>query len=788
MIPFSFDGVPYQAQPGDTLAAALLRNGVKIVARGPYSDRPRGIVDIGSAEPNAFVQVGDEPMVRATTRLVYPGLTARSLAGKGFLSDAPDDTRYDKKWIHVDVLVVGGGAAGIEAARNATGRVLLVDAGPLQVEGLQYTTVTGAYDHRFLVAVERRSEKAQRLWHIRAKRVVLATGATERPILFADNDRPGIMLAGAAAAYVTRFGVRPGNRAVVFGSHDGAFASAEILSSAGIEVVAEVDTRRGDVVTGTDGDPCLTAAYVNGERIECDLLAVSGGWNPDLRLYSHAGGRPQWSDEHGAHVPGTDPDGYTYVSPLPRNGEPYWLVEPGEGREHLVYVDSHRDTTLADLRSAVGAGMTSNEHVKRYTTAGTGADQATSTGVVGAGILGQTTTTARPPVEPIPFALLAGRDRGPLLDPARRTPMHEWHEANGALWEDVGQWKRPWYYPRDGEDLHRAVRRECREARENVAMMDVSTLGKIDLQGPDVGELLDRLYVNRFSNLHVGHCRYGVMCRPDGTILDDGVTARIGEQRWHLTTTTGNAATVLDWIEEWLQTEWPDLRVAATPVTDQWAAVAVVGPRSRDVMKPFLDRELPFMRYAETTVHGIPARVFRISFTGELSYEINVPAWYGAALWERLAAEGITPYGTETMHVLRAEKGFIVVGQDTDGTVTADDAGLGWARSKVKHYVGERAYRRADPKQLVGLLPADPESTVDEGAQLVAEPAGTAMLGHVTSSYHSAALGRSFALAMVQNGRARTGETLYAVSNGRTDPVLVTAPVFYDPEGVRRDG
>jgi sarcosine oxidase subunit alpha len=926
---FHFDGQPYAAHPGDTLSSALLANGVRIVARGPYTGRPRGTYGIGAEEPNAFVQVDSgpgEPMVRATHLEVYDGLVARSLAGKGELREEPDDSRYDKTWAHCDVLVVGAGPAGLAAAHAAgvTGaRVILADerpepggdllagrahldgrpamdwvtdlharlAGLPEVRVLTRTTVAGAYDGNFLVAVQRRTDHLgpaapahvarQRLWHIRAGRVVLATGAHERPILFPDNDRPGVMLAAAAAGYAWRYGVLPGRRAVVAGAHDGALWAAVDLVDAGVELAAVLDVRQltggqahralrdrgvvvaaGHGVVGTDAgdDGVLVAAWVSpvdgdGEarRVPCDLLAVSGGWNPAVHLFSQAGGRPRWSEEHAAFVPG-DPlpalacvgaaagtfdladalaegaeagwqaaagtHGGSGEEPLPPAtdsvagaGAPAacWLTTRPDQPEDTIFVDMQRDATLREVRRAVGAGMRASEHIKRFTTAGTAADQGRTTGVttVGllAGLLGLPvgavgTTTYRPPYTPISFALLAGRDRGRLLDPERRTPMHDRHEADGAVFENVGQWKRPWYYPRPGEDMDRAVQRECRAAREGVAMMDVSTLGKIELRGPDVGEFLDRIYTNRFSTLRVGQCRYGVMCRADGMVFDDGVTARVAPDHYHLTTTTGNAAAVLDWLEEWLQTEWPHLRVSATSVTDQWAAVAVVGPGSRDVMRrlaPSLDvsaEGFPFLAIRDATVAGIPARVFRISFTGELSYEINVPSWYGLALWDAVRAQGVTPYGTEAMHVLRAEKGFIVAGQDTDGTVTPHDAGLGWAVSTVKHFVGQRSLTRsdtarADRKRLVGLLPADPSVILAEGAQLVVDagaPAPVPMLGHVTSSYRSAALGRSFALALVAGGLTLRGETLYAVDAGRADPVVVTEPVFYDAEGARRDG
>ena len=863
-VTFTFDGTRYQAYGGDTLASALLANGVRTVARGPYSGRPRGVYGIDAEEPNAFVQVESgpgEPMVRATQLEVHDGLVVSSLAGKGRLTGRPDTSRYDKTYAHCDVLVVGAGRSGQNAAREALaagGRVILADARPLPLEShsaleshgalvaLRRTTVTGVYDHDFVVAVERRTDHLgdaapahmarQRLWHIRAGRIVLATGALERPILFPGNDRPGIMLAGAAAGYVERFGVLPGRRAVVFGSHDGALQAALDLLDAGVEVSAVLDARaeapaplaarlhlRGvevlarHGVVGTEAGPYgelngVRIAPLDGTRpptlIRCDLLAVSGGWNPNLHLYSQAGGRTRWSPEAAAFVPDGGVRGEVTLTGRAaeevRQAE-MWLVEGGDDRD--VYVDLQRDATLADVRKAVGAGLTSSEHVKRFTTIGTAADQGRATGVAAAGLLasllGRPTaeagvTTYRPPYAPISFALLAGRDRGELLDPARRTPMHGWHERHGAIFENVGQWKRPWYYPQDGESMEEAVLRECRAAREGVAVLDACTLGKIDVQGPDAGVFLDRIYTNTFSTLPVGQCRYGVMCGVDGMVFDDGVTARLAPDRFHMTTTTGNAARVLDWLEEWLQTEWPELRVRCTSVTDQWATVAVVGPRSREVMAvvaPSLDLSgFPFMGVRDAVVAGVQARVFRISFTGELSYEINVPGWYGLPVWEAVleagAAYGITPYGTETMHVLRAEKGFIVAGQDTDGTVTPADAGLGWAVSKTKPFVGKRSLRRPDTarpgrKRLMGLRPLE-DVVLAEGSQLVDSPDGTEMLGHVTSAYRGTV--GSFGLALIASGKRREGQTLYAMHDGRMIPVQVTDPVFYDKEGARRDG
>jgi sarcosine oxidase, subunit alpha len=492
-----------------------------------------------------------------------------------------------------------------------------------------------------------------------------------------------------------------------------------------------------------------------------------------------------------------------------------WLLPAEDYATH--FVDLQRDVTVADIQRATGAGMRSVEHVKRYTTAGTAHDQGKTSGVLTSGIVAEMlgvnvgelgTTTFRPPYMPVSFAALAGRDRGVLHDPVRVTALHSWHEANGALFENVGQWKRPWYYPRDGEDMDAAVLRECRAAREGVAMMDASTLGKIDVQGPGAAVLLDRLYTNIMSTLKVGSIRYGVMCRPDGMVFDDGTVIRLADDRFLTTTTTGNAAAVLDWMEEWLQTEWPDLRVHCTSVTEQWATIALVGPRSREVLAALapglaVDKaSFPFMTWRDTDVAGIAARVCRISFSGELAYELNVSWWEALALWEAVYAAGaplgITTYGTEAMHVLRAEKGYPIIGQDTDGTVTPQDLGMDWVVSKKKvTFVGKRSFSRADTsradrKHLVGLLPDDGEVLLPEGAHLVtmdalAEPP-VPTLGHVTSSYHSAALGRTFALALIRGGRDRIGERIYAPLGDTLVPVTITDSVLYDPEGARRDG
>lgn len=852
-VAFEFDGRALTGFAGDTIASALLANGIDVVGRSIYHDRPRGIVSAGPEEPNALVQVrwpggASEPMLPATTVLVEDGMSISSLAGRGRLEAVAGDLgRFDSRHAHCEALVIGAGASGRRAAAvaqisNPEDRVLLIDSDPAgEGDGVRAgMTALGIYDHGYVTAVERRPTPTTegRLWHIRAKRIVVASGATERPIVFADDDRPGIMLAGAAATYVARYGVRPGERAVVFTNNGTTEAVAATLAAAGVEIVATVDARAGDHVTGTHGDDAgrLSAVRIarSGaepeETVEADLLLVSGGWNPNVALWTHARGTLRFDERIAAFVPDRPgPHGRTEAAGAAAGeieglGEiaPTWLVPPSDPAAgdawSTHYVDLGRDATVLDLQRALGAGLESIEHVKRYTTIGTGIEQGRSGGVVAsaiaASILGQEVgaigvPTFRPPTVPVSFAQLAARDRGPqLADPVRTTPIQPWHVARGAVFEDVGQWKRPRYFPRGNETMDEAVLRECAAARTGVAAMDATTLGKIDLQGPDAGTFLDRVYTNMFSTLKVGACRYGVMCRADGMVFDDGVTTRIGENRFHMTTTTGNAAAVLDHLEEWLQTEWPDLRVHATSVTEQWTTVAVVGPRAREVVGPLMpdldvsNEAFPFMTWREAVIAGTPGRVFRISFSGELAFELNVPTWNGLALWEAVMAAGaplgITPYGTEAMHVLRAEKGYPIIGQETDGTVTPQDLGMSWAVSTKKDFIGRRSHRRpdatrADRKQLVGLLPLNPDSRLPEGAQLVAPDTDlrsrpVPMLGHVTSSYRSAALGRTFALALVKGGRDRIGQHVLAPLVDGTIEAEIVESVVFDPENRRRDG
>jgi sarcosine oxidase subunit alpha len=760
---------------------------------------------------------------------------------------------------------------------------------------LARTTALGLYERNFVIAGERctdhlplakRTGVRERLWRIRPREVILATGAIERPLVFANNDLPGVMQADAALQYVRRYAVRSGGNALVFTNNDSAYATACELHSAGARVrivdarqsageaasaqaqSAGIEVMQGQVIVSAVGGAQVQGArlmrYTDGvatgalSEVDCDLIAASGGWSPALHLHSHGGGKALYDDTQACFVPVDNPQGavsvggangtfaianaldsaYTAGSDAARRTVrrrkrgrapvassaygtgpilPLWRVPVDPERRNLkAFVDYQNDTCASDLDLAVREGYESIEHVKRYTALGFGTDQGKLGNINGMGIVAENlgvspagvgTTTFRPPYTAVTFGAVAGADVGELFDPVRKTAIHEWHADNGARFEVVGQWLRPWYYPLPGEDMAAAVARECRAARGGVAMMDASTLGKIDVRGPDAAELLDRIYTNGWKKLEVGRARYGLMLGEDGMVMDDGVSARLADDHYYMTTTTGGAAHVYAWMERWLQTEWPDLKVYLTSITDQWATVAVAGPDARAVLERVgtdIDVSadaMPFMSFREGTVAGLPARVFRISFSGESAFEINVPADFGRALWEAVYAAGqpfgLTPYGTEAMHVLRAEKGFVIVGQDTDGSITPNDLGMDWIVAKHKDFLGKRSLARADcvrpeRKQLVGLLADEPNTVIPEGAQLLREaytrlPAP--MEGHVTSSYHSGALGRSIALALLKGGRARHGERVYAATaGGGLIAARVTGPVFYDPKGERING
>ncbi len=982
---FTFDGRTYQGHPGDTLASALLANGVHLVGRSYKYHRPRGILSAGAEEPNALVTIdrGDgraAPNLRATQVELYDGLVAESqnrwpslsydvgavnslfspllaagfyyktfmgprlldsnwawhkiyeplirrAAGLGKAPTLPDPDRYANRFAHCDVLVVGAGPAGLAAALAATeagARVILCDeqaelGGALlsewavEIDGtpaaswvadavralaasprvtlLPRTQAFGYFAQNFVALAERLTDHLassdpaaarERLWQVRAKEVVLATGAIERPIVFPGNDRPGIMLADAARTYVNRYGVRPGSRTVVLAACDSGYAAALDLHRAGIDVATIVDPRPngnrtlieaartagiaievGATVIATRGRQRVTAVRIArigadgsaaaGSWIPCDHVAMAGGWTPSVHLFSQSRGKLAWSDAAQAFLPAAAAPGQAQRSAGACRGVfglaaaledgfaagkaaadtrvrkrsfnvTHDLTDfsgivgtPGTGAHvSKAFVDFQHDVTVRDLKLAAQEGFRAIEHVKRYTTTGMATDQGKTSNLNALAIvadhLGKPIpevglTTFRQPYTPVSFGTIAGTSRGDLFDPVRRTPCDGWAQAAGAVFEDVGAWKRARYFPEGGEDMHAAVARECRTVRGAAGMFDASTLGKIEVVGPDAAVFLDRLYINSFQKLGVGRCRYGVLLNEAGFIIDDGVIGRLAPDRFHVTTTTGGAARVLNMMEDYAQTEFPDLKVWLTSTTEQWAVIAVQGPRARDVLAPLLEEvdlgatSFPHMSVKAVRICGIEARLFRVSFTGEMGFEINVPADYGVAVWEAVWREvqkhGGCAYGTETMHVLRAEKGFIIVGQETDGTVTPDDVGLGWAIGKSKRdFVGMRSLSRPDMvrggrKQLVGLLTADPKLVLEEGAQVTAElhpPAGTPALGHVTSAYWSAALGRSIALALVADGRARIGTRLNVPMPGSDVPVEVVAPVFLDPKGERLHG
>ncbi|BCH22999.1 sarcosine oxidase subunit alpha [Mesorhizobium sp. L-8-3] len=976
---FTFDGQAMSGIEGDTLASALLANGIHLVGRSFKYHRPRGILSAGAEEPNALVSIERDaarktPNVRATVQELYDGLTAvsqnrwpslsfdvgavgdlaspmfsagfyyktfmwpkaawkglyepkiRAAAGLGVAPDQPDPDHYSSRFAHCEVLVIGGGAAGIAAALAAaeTGvRVILCDeqaelggalrfeagaaiegedgwswaqktvarlAGMGNVRVLPRTTAFGFYAQNFVGLVERvtdhlagpdRSLPRERLWQVRARRVVIATGAIERHMVFADNDRPGIMLASAARTYLNHYGVAVGRNVGIYTANDSAYAAAIDLKKAGVSVAAIVDLRdnptgpavdearalgievnHGRAVVRAGGRLRVSSMTIQpknggGERtISVDAILMSAGWTPSVHLFSQSRGKVAFDDATKRFLPGayaqdcvsvgacngTDSLDATLAEALKAGAEAAsaagakgngtklkvdasegWSggmlgVGPGAGADTTVkaFVDFQNDVTAKDIRLAVREGMRSIEHVKRFTTNGMATDQGKTSNMHGLAIAAETLgkeipevglTTFRAPYTPVTFGAIVNHARGPLFDPTRRTAMHGWAEAHGAVFEDVGQWKRAWYFPRPGEDMHDAVNRECVTVRKAAGLFDASTLGKIEVVGPDAAKFMELLYTNPWEKLEPGRCRYGIMLREDGFIYDDGVVGRLAPDRFHVTTTTGGAARVMNHMEDYLQTEFPHLNVWLTSTSEQWAVVAVQGPKSRDIIAPLVegidlsDAAMPHMSVREGRICGVPTRLFRMSFTGDRGFEVNVPADYGQAVWEALWAEGqkhgACAYGTEAMHVLRAEKGYIIVGQDTDGTVTPNDAGLDWAVGKKKaDFVGIRGLTRPDlvakgRRQLVGLKTRDPRTVLEEGAQIVgnpSQPIPMTMIGHVTSSYWSENCGRSIALALVEGGRDRMGQTLYVPMPTGLIEVEVAGMVFFDEKGERLHG
>ena len=979
LVDFRFNGKNLKGFDGDTVASALLANNELLVARSFKYHRPRGIFTAGEEEPNALMGIGEgsffEPNIRATEvkikqnmnvnsqnhwpSLRFDFLSINNLLARFFaagfyyktfmwpraawkyifepmirrasgLGKAPkeyDEEHYEHIYHHTDILIIGGGLAGITAAKALRDRglsVMLCEKD--SVMGGRYlqdcksedrerykklyessieilkkskdiavklnTCVTGIFDHGFVLAYEENqglnvtTKKA--LWKIRVKNIILCTGAIERPIVFPDNDLPGIMLAASARDYLQKYGVLLGDRLVLTTNNDYAYKTAIELKQVGIDVPVVLDARAssdgplvkeagalgirilfGKCIGKVEGKRKVDAVgicSVNGEGtieelISCNAVAVSGGWTPNVNLWSHCGGKLIWDGDLGFYRPDPDKtpvgkDGETnmlalggcagvfsnydiqdqvprkinqfasrlkikskrYIEPnifskeLERNAPPVFVLPYGasKDKQKRMYIDFQNDVKVSDLQLAAQEGFENVEHAKRYTTLGMATDQGKTSSINGIYVLSQSLgksvdtighTTFRPPYKPIPLGLIAGQYTKKLFKPIKKTPIDKWNSINNAIWEPVADWRRAYAYPKVNESLEDTLHREVLSVRKNVGLLDSSTLGKIMVKGPDAGQFLDLIYTNMMSSLKTGKCRYGLMCNEAGFVFDDGVVARLNEQTFLCHTTSGGADRVYAWFEEWLQTEWHHLKVFIINLTEQYSQIAIAGPKAREVLQTFKSIDLspdklPFMHFMETYIDDIWVRVYRISFSGELSYELAVNSNQAEELWNKLLKAGkkykIQPYGTEALHILRAEKGFIVVGDETDGTVTPQDLGMEWIVSKKKNdFIGKKAFSLPHlnarvRKQLVGILTLDTDKVLPDGCHALED--GKA-IGHVTSTYFSPTLKRSIALGLIENGRSRIGSALEFESSSKESIFAkLVDPSFYDMEGSKQNG
>ena len=977
-ISFTFNGKKYFGYEGDTLASALLANGIHLVGRSFKYHRPRGFFGAGVDEPNAKVQLykgaKTEPNANATEVELVEGLIVKSqncwpsvsfdfgeinnlfqkffpagfyyktfmwpksfwykvyepiirkAAGLGVAPLKPDPDRYEHKYEYCDVLIAGSGPSGLASALAAAkngARVILAEdksrfGGSLLVDevtignkkGKEWadeaisqlksmpnvivknrSQVFGYYDHNMMVMFEKTRDHIenpnkftprQKLWYIRAKEIVISTGSLERPLIFGNNDRPGILLSSAAKEYLKVYGVLVGRKPIIFTNNDSAYDTAIEFKKNGINplvvdtrtnsdssVISEaknlnIDIKFSHGIANTKGHLKVNSAtigkfnsdkssYENLEEVSCDCICVSGNWTPTVHLSSQSGNKLKFNETIDAFIPSQSrqkestigsangsftlkqalEDGFNKgfelsnkitnknsKSTAPTSNErsygehdKFWCMPLPKNKHYKRFVDFQNDVAVSDIELAVREGFRSIEHVKRYTTLGMATDQGKTSNLNGLQLVSNIEgkivpevghTTFRPPYTAVTIGTIVGREVGKHYRPTRKSPMHEWHEKNNAVFVDAGLWLRPRYYKQGNESLEEAAKREANNVRKNVGVCDVTSLGKIDIKGPDTAEFLNRIYTNAWMKLPVGKARYGVMLREDGIVFDDGTTTRISENHFHMTTTTAQAVNVLAHLEYYLQVVWPELNVNVLSTTEQWAGAALAGPNSRELLSKLfpetniLNEALPFMGYKESDLFGVPARIFRISFSGELAYEINVESSYGTFMWEKIIEFGqemnIEPYGTEALSTLRIEMGH-VAGSELDGRTIPYDVSLEGMLSKKKDFIGKRSLTREaflNPKRekVVGVVPLDKKTTIPEGSHLVKD--GNAFspnpkLGHVSASCWSVEYNNPFSLAIIQDGKNRIGEKLYAVSplNNKNIAVEIVSSHYVDPKGER---
>jgi len=977
-ISFKFNGKKYFGYEGDTLASALLANGIHLVGRSFKYHRPRGFVGAGVEEPNAQVQLYNgaktEPNAIATTVELVEGLVAKSqncfpsvsfdfgainnllskffpagfyyktfmwpknfwykvyepiirkAAGLGVAPLKPDSDRYEHKFEFCDILIVGSGPSGLASALAAGkngARVILAEDKPRFGGSLLTDDVTignkkgkdwvdetisqlksmpnviiknrsqvfGYYDHNMIAMFERTKDHIenpsefiprQRLWYIRAKEVIISTGSIERPLVFGNNDRPGVMLASAAKEYMKVYGVLVGKKPIIFTNNDSGYETAidfkkngvnplvlDIRSNSESSVVQEakdldINIKFSHGVVNSMGYKKVNSAligklnkdkstYESLENVSCDCICVSGNWTPTVHLSSQSGNKLKFDEKVNAFIPDKSKqnentigsangsftlnnaleDGFNkgyelskkiteknLKEPIPTSNErskgkqdKFWCMPLPKNKHYKRCVDFQNDVYVSDIELAIREGFRSIEHVKRYTTLGMATDQGRTSNLNGLQLVSNIEkkiipevghTTFRPPYTPVTIGTIVGREVGKNYRPTRKSPMHLWHENNNAVFVDAGLWLRPRYYKQRNETLADAAKREATNVRTNVGICDVTSLGKIDIKGPDSAEFLNRIYTNAWMKLPVGKARYGVMLREDGVVFDDGTTTRISENHYHMTTTTAQAVNVLSHLEYYLQVVWPELNVNVLSITEQWAGIALAGPNSRNLLSKLFPKTdvsndgLPFMGFKKGDLFGVPSRIFRISFSGELAYEINVESGYGIFMWEKIMEIGkeysIEPYGTEALSTLRIEMGHIA-GSEIDGRAVASDLSLDVMLSKKKDFIGKRslnreAFLKPEREKIVGVIPLDKKTMIPEGSYLVSDSNANLpnlKLGHISASCWSVEYNNPFSLAILKDGKKKIGEKLYALSplKNKSIPVEIVSSHYVDPKGKR---